>query len=88
MKQKQGFTLIETLLVIGIISILTATLFPVLSQTRGRAKQTVCANNLRQIGIAITLYAQDSDDLLPHADDPDDKFTNAWEDANGGQYWP
>jgi len=88
MKQKRAFTLIELLLVIGIIAILTAMLFPVFSRVRGQAKQTVCASNLRQIGIAITLYAQDSDDLLPQADDPDDKFTNAWEDASGGQYWP
>lgn len=88
MIHKRAFTLIELLLVIGIISILAAMLFPVFLKVEGGARQTVCASNLRQIGTAITLYAQDSNDAFPFGVDPDDKYTNAWEDASGGQYWP
>lgn len=88
MKHKQAFTLIELLLVIGIISILAAMLFPVFLKVQGRARQTACASNLRQIGIAITLYAQDNDDFFPYGVDPEDKYTEAWKDAGEGEYWP
>jgi prepilin-type N-terminal cleavage/methylation domain-containing protein len=88
MMQRRAFTLIELLLVIGIISILAAMLFPVFVKVQGRARQAVCASNLRQIGIAINLYAQDSDDLFPYGVDPEDKYTEAWKGADNGKYWP
>jgi prepilin-type N-terminal cleavage/methylation domain-containing protein/prepilin-type processing-associated H-X9-DG protein len=59
---KRGFTLIELLVVIAIISILAAILFPVYSQAREKARQTSCLSNLRQIGVAWHLYAQDYDE--------------------------
>ena len=59
-----GFTLIELLVVIAIISVLAAILFPVFAQARAKAYQAQCASNLRQIGLALVMYAQDNDDTL------------------------
>ena len=57
----RGFTLIELLVVIAIIAVLAAILFPVFSQAREKARQTTCASNLKQIGLAVGMYAQDFD---------------------------
>ena len=60
-----GFTLIELLVVIAIIAILAAILFPVFASAREKARQTTCASNLKQMGLAFTQYAQDYDETLP-----------------------
>ncbi len=59
--KKNGFTLIELLVVIAIIAILAAILFPVFAQAREKARQASCGSNLKQIGIAFMMYAQDYD---------------------------
>ncbi len=65
MQRKHGFTLIELLVVIAIIAILAAILFPVFAQAREKARQTTCASNLKQIGLAMLMYQQDSDETFP-----------------------
>jgi len=62
---KKGFTLIELLVVIAIIAVLAAILFPVFAQAREKARQANCQNNLRQMAVAVTIYAQDNGQLLP-----------------------
>ncbi len=62
---QSGFTLIEVLVVIAIISLLMGILIPVLSKVKYQARLTICASNLRQVGLAIQLYADDYDGLIP-----------------------
>ena len=63
--RSKAFTLIELLIVIAIIAILAAILFPVFSQAKAAAKKTVCLANGNQIGLALMMYLNDYDDFYP-----------------------
>src|SRR5690348_13024616 len=60
----RGFTLIELLTVISIIAVLAAILFPVFGQAREMARGTACLSNIKNIGTAVVMYAQDYDETV------------------------
>jgi prepilin-type N-terminal cleavage/methylation domain-containing protein len=62
---RSAFSLIELLVVIAIMALLVGILLPALSQARHQARRAACAANLRQVGVAIHLYAEDHDDTIP-----------------------
>lgn len=70
-----GFTLVELLVVFAVIALLAAILLPVFAAVRGKARETACISNMRQAGLAISMYAQDFDGLYPYAVDPADRDT-------------
>ncbi len=65
-EKRKGFTLVELIVVIGLIAFIAAAfIFPALERVRGRVYDVVCISNLRQIGTALLMYAQNYDELIP-----------------------
>lgn len=82
-KNLSAFTLIELLVVIAIIAILAAILFPVFAQARDKARAASCLSNTKQMGLGITMYAQDYDETYPQAY----WYANDLNGANGYNQW-
>ena len=67
MRRRCGFTLLELLVVVAIIAILAAILFPVFSRARENARRSSCQSNLKQIGLGLYQYLQDYDEIMPRS---------------------
>lgn len=78
-----AFTLVELLVVVAILAILAALLLPALSAARERSKAAVCMSNLRQVGLAIQMYAGDYDGWTPPVYRPAEPYTWTALLANG-----
>src|SRR6476646_1830227 len=87
---RKGFTLVELLVVIGIIAILISILLPVISAARRQAGAAQCLSNMRQLGLAFQMYAGTYKNAFPVAfqDLPDpDPATGKPGDTMGNYYW-
>jgi prepilin-type N-terminal cleavage/methylation domain-containing protein/prepilin-type processing-associated H-X9-DG protein len=80
-RSPRAFTLVELLVVIGIIALLVGILFPVFGRARDQARKTKCLANLRSIGQAVFAYANTNRDRLPNGNGP-----QVWDDADAANW--
>ncbi len=85
--RKLGFTLIELLVVVAIIALLISILIPALAQIRQSAKPSVCSSNLGQLGLAITVYADQNRGHMPKGPDCAGPYDFACADYATTQLW-
>jgi prepilin-type N-terminal cleavage/methylation domain-containing protein/prepilin-type processing-associated H-X9-DG protein len=85
MNKRRGFTLIELLVVIAIIAILMAILMPALNRAKEQGKRAACLNNLRQLGLAWTLYADDNNEKIINGNTSTGSYNK---DGTCWVYWP
>jgi len=87
MSRRKGFTLIELLVVIAIIAILAAILFPAFARAREKARQISCLSNLKQMSLALLMYANDYDDCAPGAANPYGGAPTDWNQTTPYALW-
>jgi prepilin-type N-terminal cleavage/methylation domain-containing protein len=85
MKRRQAFTLVELLVVIGIIAVLIGILLPALGRARELARRTQCLSNLRELNMAMRVYAAQNRDAVPlgYMDQHQFSYFVNWNNANG-----
>lgn len=83
-RRRQGFTLVELLVVVGTIAVLIGILLPALNKARAVAQMTVCESNLRQLGVGYLMYCDQNKGLLPtKGPDGSDSAANAFAPSGG-----
>lgn len=81
---RRGITLTELLVVIGILALLAAILFPVFGRVRENSRKSSCQSNLKQVSAAFMQYCQDFNEKLPHSAQNSDPIEGGWVLGGGG----
>lgn len=84
--RRPAFTLVEILVVIGIIALLSAILFPAFGRVREKGRAASCQENLHQIGLSVAMYSQDYEGKFPMGGDPIDINSSIWSSEDGGKW--